>query len=575
MSPDVGAVVVGRYVLRERIGGGSTGEVWRADDTQSARRVAVKVLRPGLDGEVFAATCRAVMALRDPSIVEVYGWSQANGQHYLIMRDVVGTDLATLLARQRRLAPAHVMSIVAEAASALQTVHTAGMVHGDIRPGHLLLRRDGPLVLIDIGVAAASRSTPDPAAEPPVWSAYLAPEQLLGAPATVATDVYALGAVAYACLAGIRPPTPSATADTSTTDEPPTFPDDIPDPVRTVVARAMAEDPAARWPSGAELARAAMRAASSTEATRIDTSTILRLRADGTSTAAANTMATAEALSTGASPLSVTLPEPAPSGPAYPTSAPVAADWTARLTAEDAIVDSTGRRGLVAWAAVGATAVAVLLVGALLAPRLGGPNTAASRDAPTAAGPASPNAGSGVSHVIGAAATGSTEPSPTGTTTAVASPSAPPPANANPTTAAPGPGPAPAPAPAGPEVIAVQVGAQVIRCAAPSLATGYGPIHNCTEVSGGQGRNGLYSPLTQQFNPSTDWVQVGEAVVYKLNVSANDGQTGTFVGFASLQMGYGPVVYGTQYQGNQGRFGNYNLLANAFYPSGDWTPVVI
>jgi hypothetical protein len=248
-------------------------------------------------------------------------------------------------------------------------------------------------------------------------------------------------------------------------------------------------------------------------------------------------------------------------------------DWAAPLTAKDAIAGSTGRRGLVAWAAVGATAVAVVLVGALLAPRLGGPNAAASRDAPTAAGPASPNAGSAVSDVIGAAATGSTEPGPTAaTTTAVASPPAPPPANANPTPAAPGPG--PAPAPAGPEVITVQVGTQVIRCAAPLLATGYGPIHNCTEVSGGQGRNGLYSPLTQQFNASTDWVPVGEAVGYKLNVSANDGQTGTFVGFASLQTGYGPVVYGTQYQGNQGRFGNYNLLANAFYPSGDWTAVV-
>jgi serine/threonine-protein kinase len=245
------------------------GEVWRAEDTVLGRIVAVKVLLHGLPGDKdsalrFRAEARAMAALSDPSIVEVHDFGQADDVAYLVMRLVPGESLRALLNRAGPLAPDRAMQIVAQAARALHLAHANGIVHRDVKPGNLLIRPDGRVVLTDFGVAwirGADRLT----AAGTVFGTptYLAPEQIDGGPLGPAVDIYALGIVAYECLA-LRPPfvaeSPIGVALMQTRDDPPPLPGTVPASMRHVVMRALAKDPGQRWESAAAMAEAALAA---------------------------------------------------------------------------------------------------------------------------------------------------------------------------------------------------------------------------------------------------------------------------------------------------------------------------
>jgi serine/threonine-protein kinase len=285
--PQVGTTLGGRYVLAELVARGGMGEVWRADDSLLGRTVAVKILLPSLSGDPgfaarFQAEARAMAALsdtgsaattgaREPAgIVEIYDYGQADGLAFLVMQYIDGESLHDLISRAGALPPAQVMSLVAQAARALQVAHDRGIVHRDVKPGNLLVRADGRLVLTDFGIArmvASDRVTEDGAIIG--TAAYLAPEQVLGQPVTPLTDVYALGVVAYECLTLRRPfeaETPIAVALMHTRDRPPSLPGDIPADVRAVVMRALAKKPTDRWPSARAMADAAQAAGASARA---------------------------------------------------------------------------------------------------------------------------------------------------------------------------------------------------------------------------------------------------------------------------------------------------------------------
>jgi serine/threonine-protein kinase len=272
-----GTTLAGRYRLDIRLGAGGMGEVWRGEDTVLARTVAVKVLLPGrMDDPGFAARfqgeARAMATINHPGVVDVYdyGVSDVPGDGptaYLVMRFVDGEPLDRLLTRLTRIAPEPAMELIAQAASALQAVHDRGIVHRDVKPGNLLVRPDGTLVLTDFGIARADlghRLTD--AGMVLGTAAYCAPEQAEGQPVTPAVDLYALGVVAYECLAGHRPfdgDTPVTIALKHIREDPPPLPPDVPPAVRHLVERALVKDPARRWRSAAEMsvaARQAMRA---------------------------------------------------------------------------------------------------------------------------------------------------------------------------------------------------------------------------------------------------------------------------------------------------------------------------
>ena len=267
-----GVTLGGRYRLDERIAGGGMGDVWRGTDEVLGRTVAVKILLPALldepgFAERFRGEARTMATINHPGVVDVYDYGSDQQLAFLVMEYVEGDALSRTLSRVGRLTPARTMALVAQAADALQAAHANGIVHRDVKPGNLLVRPNGTLVLTDFGIARSALVGQLTVAGSVLGTAsYISPEQASGAVATPASDVYALGVVAYQCLSGHRPfdgATPIEIAMKHVRDSPRPLPADIPPAVRSIVDRAMAKDPAARWPTAAAMAGVARQAASS------------------------------------------------------------------------------------------------------------------------------------------------------------------------------------------------------------------------------------------------------------------------------------------------------------------------
>ncbi|MBM7085478.1 protein kinase domain-containing protein [Micromonospora sp. WMMD734] len=268
-------VLSGRYRLDERVATGGMGDVWRATDLVLGRQVAVKVLLPALVSDPdfiarFRAEARIMAALRHPGIVQVFDCGEdrlADGSRadYLVMEFVEGEPLSRRIESAGHLDVAETMSVVAQAAQALHAAHAGGIVHRDVKPSNLLVQEDGTVVLVDFGVARSTNVTSITSTNAvPGTALYMAPEQASGRPVSAATDIYALGAVAYCCLTGQPPFTgdnPLQVAVRHLDDEPPELPADIPAAVRALVARALEKDPADRFATGAAMATAARVAA--------------------------------------------------------------------------------------------------------------------------------------------------------------------------------------------------------------------------------------------------------------------------------------------------------------------------
>jgi eukaryotic-like serine/threonine-protein kinase len=262
---DQGARLGGRYRLDERIGAGGMGEVWRGTDEVLGRTVAVKVVLPLLASDPefvrrFLAEARAMASVNHPGVVSIHDYGQDPAGAYLVMEYVESEPLSRALGRVGRLNPGAAMHVVAQAALALQAVHNKGIVHRDVKPANLLVRPDGAVALTDFGVAFGAGTALTSSGALLGTPSYLAPEQVLGEPATSRSDIYALGVVAYECLTGRRPfeaESPYAVAIMRVHEPPPPMDDDIPLQVRAVVDRALATDPARRWRSAADFADSA------------------------------------------------------------------------------------------------------------------------------------------------------------------------------------------------------------------------------------------------------------------------------------------------------------------------------
>ena len=258
MTPPAGVVdglLAGRYRLVARIGTGGNGEVWRAHDERLDRDVAVKVLRPELadDEDVrarFRAEARHAGGLRHPGIAAVFDFAEGDDGAWLVMELVQGQSLAEVLRQSGRLTVDRTLDVVEQTAAALQAAHDGGVVHRDVKPGNLLLRDDGRLIVTDFGIAhAASAAALTRTGQVVGTAAYLSPEQASGRPVSGATDLYALGVVAHECLSGSRPferDDPVAVLLAHLQAPPPPLPADVPAPVADLVHRLLAKDPADR-----------------------------------------------------------------------------------------------------------------------------------------------------------------------------------------------------------------------------------------------------------------------------------------------------------------------------------------
>jgi eukaryotic-like serine/threonine-protein kinase len=272
-------ILPSRYRGPELIGQGGMGEIYRAEDELLGRTVAVKVLaeRYSADEAVRGRFTREALAAArlsgEPNTVTIFDVGEHEGRPFIVMEYLRGGSLEDRLHEHGAQDPGRVLAWLDEAGAAIDAAHDHGVVHRDVKPGNLLLAGDGTVRVADFGVASAAGLDSLTMTGTVLGTAgYLAPEQARGEPTTPATDLYALAVVAFELLTGERPfqaDSPTAEAAAHVHAEVPAVSEraDLPRELDPIFRRAMAKDPAERYPSAGDFVsalREALRAAGGT-----------------------------------------------------------------------------------------------------------------------------------------------------------------------------------------------------------------------------------------------------------------------------------------------------------------------
>ncbi len=200
---------LGEYELEVELGRGAMGTVYRARSADG-ELVALKVLDPALGADDayrarFAREARVAHEVRDRHLVRILEVGDADGRPYLVLEYVSGGALSDRL-RRGALALDESLRLVGQVAAGLDALHRHGLVHRDVKPSNIMLREDGSAALTDFGVAKGAAYTVLTRPGQVLGTLdYLAPELVRGGEATPASDIYALGCVAFECLAGAPP----------------------------------------------------------------------------------------------------------------------------------------------------------------------------------------------------------------------------------------------------------------------------------------------------------------------------------------------------------------------------------
>ncbi len=213
---EAGTTIAGRYVLDKVLGSGGMGEVWRGTDQQLERPVAVKVMRDQLaDPRRFQREARIAAQLQHPGITVVHDFGTHGGQPFIVMELLHGQDLAHMLgqASDKQLPVDVAVSLIIQAAEALQAAHAGGVIHRDLKPANLFLQNDGRLKICDFGIARRANVTDGLSLDGYLIGTvhYMSPEQCEGAGIDGRSDLYSLGCVFYELLTG-QPPFPTGEA---------------------------------------------------------------------------------------------------------------------------------------------------------------------------------------------------------------------------------------------------------------------------------------------------------------------------------------------------------------------------
>ncbi|MEU9355768.1 serine/threonine-protein kinase [Streptomyces griseoloalbus] len=210
-----GSLVAGRYRLGDSIGSGGMGRVWRAHDEVLHRAVAIKELTAALyvsDSEqamLLARTraeARAAARINHSAVVTVHDVLEHDGRPWIVMELVEGHSLADAVKEQERVEPREAARIGLWVLRALRAAHTAGVLHRDVKPGNVLLGRDGRVLLTDFGIAQIDGDTAITRTGEVVGSVdYLAPERVRGHDPGPSSDLWALGATLYTAVEGRSP----------------------------------------------------------------------------------------------------------------------------------------------------------------------------------------------------------------------------------------------------------------------------------------------------------------------------------------------------------------------------------
>ena len=269
-----GRLVAGRYELAALIGQGGMGQVWRAHDRTLDRWVAVKLLQPHRspaaeqDVELrrrFARECRITAQVDHPGLVTVHDATGEGDDLYLVMQYIQGADLADHLAEHDPYPWPWAVAVAAQLCPILAAVHAVPAVHRDLKPRNIMVRPDGTLVVLDLGIAAALdrdttrlTMTGSPIGSP----AYMAPEQATDGQVGPHTDLYSLGVILHELLSGTVPFAYSSALGVlhQHLHEPPPplrrIRPEVPPALEQLVLRLLAKDPLDRPADAAEVHRA-------------------------------------------------------------------------------------------------------------------------------------------------------------------------------------------------------------------------------------------------------------------------------------------------------------------------------
>jgi eukaryotic-like serine/threonine-protein kinase len=256
---------IGRYRVIERLGRGAMGVVYSAHDDIMSRRVAIKVMMADLEddrdaSERFHREAHAAGQLMHRNIITIFDVGEQDGRPYIVMELLDGQTLGHYLKRPTGVTVEHKIGLMLQLCDGLHVAHGKGIFHRDVKPGNLLVNDEGELKIVDFGIARLATSnmtmvgvvvgTPD----------YMSPEQALGLEVDARSDLFSAGAVFYYMLTGRKP---FASSDMHTVlervqkDDPlPIREHEAPAVLSTIVLRALAKAPEARYQSAAEMSAA-------------------------------------------------------------------------------------------------------------------------------------------------------------------------------------------------------------------------------------------------------------------------------------------------------------------------------
>ncbi len=251
---------LGEFEIVREVGRGGMAAVYLAKDMTLGRKVAIKVMAPALlagEGMVerFKNEAITVAGLNHPNIIQVYAVRQSGDLQFFVMKFVEGKSLDHIIRDEGALPIADIRGLLFMIGSALVYAHRRGVVHRDIKPGHILLDEEGNAIVTDFGIAKVTHDSKLTGTGIVIGTpTYISPEQCYARPVTSASDQYSLGVVAYEMLTGRVPFEGTAfTVMQAHTEKPipsirQTRPD-CPPELEAAIARMLAKDPAERWPS--------------------------------------------------------------------------------------------------------------------------------------------------------------------------------------------------------------------------------------------------------------------------------------------------------------------------------------
>ncbi|HEY0807129.1 MAG TPA: serine/threonine-protein kinase, partial [Pseudonocardiaceae bacterium] len=243
-------MIAGQYRLDEKIGSGGMGIVWRATDLQLDRVVAMKRAHSSDDGAEtggLPSEARIGAGFQHPNIVTVHALVTEGADHWMVMEYVPSRSLAQIIGEKNKLPPAQVAHLGAQIAAALAAVHENRVVHGDVKPGNVLVTTSGVAKLTDFGVSRTVRGEVTLTSTGPIMitPAYVAPEVADGKRPTAAADVFSLGAALLEAVEGGLP-FGSALIAARQAEQGEVQPFRLAGPLAPVLATMLATEPASR-----------------------------------------------------------------------------------------------------------------------------------------------------------------------------------------------------------------------------------------------------------------------------------------------------------------------------------------